>query len=259
MKVAFDRAFHDMVGTAYGFGDVDTAEADLMTRPTLLIQLAGDAAANERIGRASQGGAVVGLAGALDPDHPHDVVVAVPASHYYEYDEERNAYVAGLYAGGDGEAGIGGRWNVIGANAMMGHDVHFDVERGRIGWSESSCDYSALIEPSHLKEGSESGDDSPVGTNKTRFAGTFSLTCKLGVIASFVVAGAVVVLILARRRGSDRRRLGRYSAAPQQELELTASDLDPPSSDNCEGQFRDCPSNARAPREAEERRGVVAS
>jgi hypothetical protein len=254
MKVAFDRAFHDMVGTAYGFGNVDIAEADVLTRPTLLIQLAGDAAANERIGRASRGAAgVVGLAGALDPDHPHDVVVAVPASHYYEYDEERNAHFAGFYAGGDVEAGTGGRWNVIGANAMMGHDVHFDVEHGRIGWSESSCDYSALIEPSHLKEGSESSDDSHVVANKTHYVGTCSLTCKLGVAASFVVAGAVVVFILVRRRGSDRRHLGRYSAAPQQELELTASDLEPPSSDH--SQDRDRPSDARLSHEAD----VVAS
>lgn len=40
------------------------------------------------------------------------------------------------------EEGSGG---VLGANAMMGHDVFFDVDNGQIGWAESSCDYTALM------------------------------------------------------------------------------------------------------------------
>merc|ERR1711971_1370864 len=28
----------------------------------------------------------------------------------------------------------------------MGHDVYFDVGRGRVGWAESECDYDALLD-----------------------------------------------------------------------------------------------------------------
>ena len=87
---------------------------------------------------ASTTGYVVGLAGEIDKDHPLDVILAVPPEHYYEYDEEVGGYVSRFY---DSE-GSGG---VIGANSMMGHDVYFDVENNRIGWSESDCDYTTLV------------------------------------------------------------------------------------------------------------------
>jgi hypothetical protein len=35
--------------------------------------------------------------------------------------------------------------SVIGANAMMGHDVFFDLDNNRIGWAESTCDYHELV------------------------------------------------------------------------------------------------------------------
>lgn len=35
--------------------------------------------------------------------------------------------------------------SVLGANAIMGHDVFFDVQHNRIGWAESECDYHGLI------------------------------------------------------------------------------------------------------------------
>jgi len=33
----------------------------------------------------------------------------------------------------------------LGANAMMGYDVYFDIARGRIGLAESNCDYMSLV------------------------------------------------------------------------------------------------------------------
>ena len=73
---------------------------------------------------------------------PKDVVLAIPASHYLEYDGDTGKYVPRFYT----EEGSG---SVLGANAMMGHDVYFDVARGRIGFAESDCDYATLL----LKEG----------------------------------------------------------------------------------------------------------
>jgi hypothetical protein len=141
MKSAFDAAFKQMVGQAYSHEDVRLTESELRSRPTILIQLAGAPSVNEKlVNGTDSGAAVVGLSGALDPDHPFDVIVAVPASHYYEYDEESDTYTARFYV----EEGGG---NVIGANSMMGHDVFFEVDNDRIGWSESPCDYPALVRP----------------------------------------------------------------------------------------------------------------
>ena len=107
-------------------------------QPTILFQISGDEILNQAALDASTNGIVIGLAGDLDKDHPLDVIVAVPPEHYFEYDDQIGGYVSQFY---DSE-GSGG---VIGANAMMGHDVFFDVENDRIGWSESNCDYTTLV------------------------------------------------------------------------------------------------------------------
>ena len=83
---------------------------------------------------------MVGLAGDLDPTNPYDVILAVPASHYFEYDESDGRYTNRFYVDEGGGT-------VLGANSIMGHDVFFDVEAGRIGLAESSCDYEALVQP----------------------------------------------------------------------------------------------------------------
>ena len=38
--------------------------------------------------------------------------------------------------------------NVLGANAMMGHDILFDMDEAQIGFSESEGDYSRLVSES---------------------------------------------------------------------------------------------------------------
>jgi hypothetical protein len=74
----------------------------------------------------------------LDPLHPRDVLLAMPPTHYMEYDSESKKYTSRFHL-----AEIGG--SVLGANAIMGHDVLFDVENDRIGWAESDCDYTHLL------------------------------------------------------------------------------------------------------------------
>jgi hypothetical protein len=155
MKGAFEKAFQSMVGEAYTHDDVKLTEAELLARPTILIQLAGDVSMNEKLGAQT-----LGLAGSLDPDHPFDVILAVPASHYYEYDLETDTYTARFYP----DEGGG---NVIGANSMMGHDVFFEVDSDRIGWSESSCNYPALVQPFL-----DSGDLVPADTSREQGPGS---------------------------------------------------------------------------------------
>ena len=57
-----------------------------------------------------------------------------------EYQEDKGMYVPGVYF--DEPDG-----SVLGANIMMLHDIFFDVERYRIGWVESHCDYTQLVAP----------------------------------------------------------------------------------------------------------------
>lgn len=125
-------------GIAFHHDRVQLTEKDLAAYPTILIQLVGDEALNKAIADQHGGASnVVGLAGDLDSDHPLDVIVAVPASHYMERISEGN-YENRIYATEtDG--------TVLGANTMMGHDVMFDPTNKRVGWAESSCGYSELV------------------------------------------------------------------------------------------------------------------
>lgn len=35
--------------------------------------------------------------------------------------------------------------SVLGANFLMGHDVHFDPSNNRLGFAESDCSYSDIV------------------------------------------------------------------------------------------------------------------
>merc|ERR1712003_255596 len=61
-----------------------------------------------------------------------------------EFDPEKGKYIPRFYLDEYGGS-------VLGANFMMGHDVLFDVEKFRLGITESDCDYLALLNPSSKK------------------------------------------------------------------------------------------------------------
>jgi len=108
--------------------------------PTLLLQFAGDVAMNKMVAEEHGSGdpnAIPGLAGDMDLNHPYDVIVAIPASHYMEAMSDGDVTNRIYATEKDG--------SVIGANVMIGHDVMFDAQNMRIGWAESSCDYSGLV------------------------------------------------------------------------------------------------------------------
>lgn len=132
---AFRDAFQNLSGAAYSHTAVSLTEAQLAAYPTILFQLYGDEATNMGVnGDPTQ---VVGLAGEMDTQHPYDVILAIPPSHYMELDSS-GKYTSRFY---DTE----GSGSVLGANAMMGHDVMFDADNLRIGWAESQCDYNKLV------------------------------------------------------------------------------------------------------------------
>lgn len=105
--------------------------------PTLIFQLRGDVASNAGVLSAVADKNKVPLAKFIDPDNPFDVLLAVSPSQYFEFQQDSQKYVPGLYF--DEPSG-----SVLGANVMMLHDIYFDIERNRIGWAESSCDYSRV-------------------------------------------------------------------------------------------------------------------
>ena len=130
---AFKNTFEDLSGKTFS-ESLSLTHEEMVALPTILFQIEGD----EELNSAMNSTTVVGLAGSLDPDHPLDVILAFPPSHYMEYRKRTGMYVSRFYV--TEHSG-----SVLGGNAMMGHDVVFDMENNRIGWAESHCDYTRLI------------------------------------------------------------------------------------------------------------------
>ena len=122
----FSQVFEQLTGKKYGHDAVDLTPEQLEALPTILLQIVGD----EDYNRELYGSAyVTGLAGeqALDTEHPYDVILAIPPSHYMEFDSKKNKYIARFYTDEGGGS-------VLGGNAIMGHDVYFDMENNVSVW-----------------------------------------------------------------------------------------------------------------------------
>ncbi|KAL3933425.1 MAG: hypothetical protein SGBAC_010403 [Bacillariaceae sp.] len=136
ISAQFRAAFKELTGgKQYNNKKWDLESGELEALPTILIQLEGDLDLNKPLGADPT--TVVGLAGALDAQHPYDIIIAIPPSHYMELDDS-GKYTPRFY---DNEHG----GSVLGANAMMGHDVLFNIDAQVIGWAQSNCDYYNLV------------------------------------------------------------------------------------------------------------------
>jgi hypothetical protein len=195
-----------MVGRPYTNELVRLTEERVDELPTILLQFHGDVVNREL---ANINGTLP-LAGELDPAHPYDVLVAVPPSHYMEYIEDKKMYLPGFHF--DEPEG-----SVLGANVMMLHDIYFDVEGQRIGWVESSCDYTGLVHEfldGHVaktgKKGLRSAPTVRVDFAAIRFPDISpdfcsSKVCRVsGVVCTVIVA----FLALVKLTRPIRRRLG---------------------------------------------------
>jgi hypothetical protein len=134
----FQQAWQELVGKPYSNDPIPLTEEELERLPTIILQFKGHDS-NVDIA-SSAANPQLPLASTMDPANPIDVLLAVPPSHYMEYQVAKRMYVPGIYF----EEADG---SVLGANVLMSHEVLFDVENGRIGWVESSCDYSKLVAP----------------------------------------------------------------------------------------------------------------
>jgi hypothetical protein len=235
----FGDVYKQLTGETYGHGLKKFTSDELAQQPTILFQLSGAVDLNQAAVDASASGKVIGLAGDLDPEYPLDVILAIPPEHYFEYDPEEGGYVSRFY---DNEGGGG----VLGANAMMGHDVFFDVDNYRIGWAESFCDYTTLVkqytdgdwepkppdDPSRIEPMNKNNDDSlgdgpadkndePSGSYNDKSSSCSGISCQIGVLAGVIAIVSLVAVRVVRRSSGPA-----YDLA-QSELELqTVSDID---------------------------------
>lgn len=139
----FQKAFKKVFGKEYTTAIQPLTKEEVLSYPTFIFQLTGEAAFNKQV-EDHVGGYVKRKAGDLDPEHPYDMLIYVPPTHYFEY-AGKNKNGDTQYAGRFFFDASPGRGSVLGANFMMGHDVLFDMDHSRVGWAESDCDYTALL------------------------------------------------------------------------------------------------------------------
>ncbi|GAX26415.1 hypothetical protein FisN_37Hh035 [Fistulifera solaris] len=131
--------YKEMTGRDWDHDWKSLTPEELDRLPTVLMQLRGDESRNKQVAADfGKQGVVPGLVGQLDPQHPYDVLIAIPPSHYYEYRPDTGKVANRLFADGRG-------MSILGANSMMGHDILFDLDHNILGWAESTCDYDQLL------------------------------------------------------------------------------------------------------------------
>jgi hypothetical protein len=223
----FSNAFKELTGKKYSHSGVMLTKEELDSYPTIIIQMVGDETMNKQI--RGEKANVVGLADVIDPEHPNDVILAIPPSHYFEYDEDYKKYVARFYT----DEGSG---SVLGANSMMGHDVFFDVDNNRVGLAESSCDYTGLVKTysdgswTPPKPDSRNNHDNRVppsdtggGTVAPDYGGICtSLTCQMSFVAAVVALVAIVAVVVIRRTPAGPE----YALPSELELGATNATID---------------------------------
>lgn len=129
----FLKMWRDLTGRPYSNMPIRLTQSELLNLPTILIQLMpysefGPSNTNQ--------GDYFGLVGsALDPNAPRDVLLALPANYYMEYSPSKDVYTSRIYFT-ESEGGV------LGANSLMGRNIMFDWENGKIGFSDSSCEIS---------------------------------------------------------------------------------------------------------------------
>ena len=122
---------------AFGSFDTTSVSKDVIGRlPTILLQFQ-EAPRNANTQHKKQ----AATSEALGSQYKHDPVVAMPPTHYMQYDKTQDRYVFGITRGSD--LGV----NVLGTDFMSGHDVYFDIENRRIGFAETTCNYEKLVKP----------------------------------------------------------------------------------------------------------------
>lgn len=136
----FRKYWKDVTGLDYSNDPIPASNIDVKTFPTIILQMVPHEGGVGDEVQTNDPRNIPGLAGKMDLGKPNDVMFAIPANHYMQWNERDNTYSARVYLDRDDSLG-----NVIGANSMAGHDILFDMDHSRIGLAESDCDYSSLV------------------------------------------------------------------------------------------------------------------
>lgn len=141
----FERAWKELVGGHLDLNDRYDSIEDL---PTIAFQLKGVWGLNRAILReqrhSESASLLVGATNnplgstAIDPDHPHDVLIALPPSQYCEWDARRKSCRLSVDFDSHEDSALG-------ASTLLNHHVLFDAENNRLGWARSSCNYTAIV------------------------------------------------------------------------------------------------------------------
>jgi Eukaryotic aspartyl protease len=241
IQTEFKRAWKELTGKDYTQKGQTMTQEEILAMPSVVLQIAGDEGRNGAL-RRSAATPVSGLAELIDPDHPHDMIWIIPPTHFFEYDEAKQEYSAGVYI--NLESG-----SVLGGNAIMGHDVYFDIGNGVIGIAESDCNYTGLVQSQYnvtlvdpvvdseasqdfgdVNSASSSGDFGDEGQGEAIEAEKIpeicaSFSCRMGVVVG--VASLVAALLIVRRSSMSSQI--EYTLPGELELqypELTDSDPD---------------------------------
>ena len=118
IEQSFKTEFLKMVGREYNHNRQYLSKEEVSQLPTILFQLNMEESGQNSHIKSKDGNGILGLVGSkIDPEHPKDVLLAFPPSHYMEYDKDTNSYIARFYPDD-------ARFSTIGANAMMGHNMY---------------------------------------------------------------------------------------------------------------------------------------
>jgi hypothetical protein len=241
----WNRVWQDVTGRTY----FDTSTPVHLTReefnqlPTILFQFQGDENKNSQLlqhGTTAKA-AVASLAVSLDPEHPFDVILAIPPSHYMEYDEANDLYLASIVIM-DAQQHQG---NVLGANAIMGHDVLFNVEHGLMGWAESHCDYAQLLQSAQITTtpvNNGNQNKPPLIYDSQQYWDVCETWICQGATVACLVCVLALGLCIGRSMGRVQARRREHQRNTLSELELSGN-LSKTTTEGEFAQYRDDPSD----------------
>lgn len=136
LREPFKQAWKRATGREFSYRKMKLTYQEIHSMPTILLQLTGHVADGLKHAAAD----TPGLAIDLDPENPHDILVAFPATHWLEYNPHTDMYRPRI--------SFENEWpeSILGANFMKGHDVTYDIMSNRIGFAESkTCDLTAEV------------------------------------------------------------------------------------------------------------------
>ena len=133
LGAAFKATFKEMTGRTYTNTHWSLSEEAMLQLPTVVVQLRSKQSLNPDDAE----GLVKNSGNGYEMGSQDDILVAMPPSHYMEYNANTKEYTPRLYF----TESSGG---VLGANFMQGHDVLFDWQENVLGFARSDCDYSSI-------------------------------------------------------------------------------------------------------------------